>query len=102
MQLARKQVDLQGNEETIVYTLAPMIVGIEVALQPSFLQKVDLRQPNVQLNKPLRLCSAVSTWCINVLVLFVHFLNISIKNRNPMDLGISENCVISAMVLDSF
>ena len=28
-------------------------------------------------------------------------LNISSKNRNPMDLGISDSCVMSAVVLES-
>jgi len=61
-QLLRKQVGLQGNEETkpMCARTAPMILGMEVVLQLSFDQKCALRQPNLWLNIPVRCCSAVA------------------------------------------
>jgi hypothetical protein len=38
---------------------APMILGMELALQLSFDRKCDLRLPNLWLNIPVRWCSAV-------------------------------------------
>jgi len=61
-QLLQKQVSLQGNEETkpMCAKPVPMILGMEVALQISFGRKCDLRKPNLRLNIPVRLCSAVA------------------------------------------
>jgi hypothetical protein len=52
-----------------------MILVMEVALQVNFAQKCELKQPNLWLNIPLRLCSAVAIliWCINVLGIFFEF-----------------------------
>jgi hypothetical protein len=61
-QLLRKQIGLQGNEETkLMYAKpAPMILGMDVALQLRFVRKCDLRQPTLWLNIPVRWCSAVA------------------------------------------
>ena len=66
-----------------------MILGIEVAFQLSFLQKGDLRQPNMRLNIPLRFEKCCG--CIEMMYKYaecVSFcLNISSKNTNHMGLG---------------
>ena len=106
MQLLQKQVGLQGNEEMkpMCAKPAPIILGMEVALLLSFDQKCVLRQPNLWLNIRLRSCSAVAG-CMDMM--YKHTgrhvclcLNISSKNRNPMDLGISDSCVMSVTVLE--
>jgi hypothetical protein len=55
--LPRKQVGLQRAEEMqLIYRKAsPMILGMELAVQLNFDKNCDLRQPNLQLNIPLRL-----------------------------------------------
>ena len=62
MQLLRRQIDLQGKEEMkpMCAKTVPMILGMEVSLQISFGQKCDLRQPNLWLSIPVRVCSAVA------------------------------------------
>jgi len=91
------------RNETNVCPTAPMILGVEVALQLSVDRKCDLRYPNLLLNIPLRLWGAVavSTWCSKHTGHICSSLNISRKNRNPMNLWISDSCVMSAMLLES-
>jgi hypothetical protein len=62
MHILQKVFGLQGNEERepMCAKLAPIILGMIVALQHTFDHKCELSERNVHLNIPLRLYSAVS------------------------------------------
>jgi hypothetical protein len=64
---------------------APMILGMELALQFSLVRKCDLRQPNLWLNIPVRWCSAVAVtaWWINILDVFVYVKTFLAKTEIP-------------------
>jgi hypothetical protein len=53
------------------------------------------------LNIPLNLCSDVAADIMYKPTGHVCFyLNVSSKNRNPLDLGISDNCEFSATIIE--